>query len=337
MTRLERLYRIHGLLRHARWPVPMRRFTEDLGVTRNTVTQDFQYLRDFFGAPIVYNREHNGHHYDPQAPEFELPGFWMNASELHALLACEQLLETVQPGLMGYRLEPLRQRIRRLLGEAGDHAGQLSDKVRLQAVQQRAVANHVFASVADATLAGKCLTIRYMSRSHDREGERVVHPQRLLHYRHNWYLLADCESAGDLRLFSLDRIVAFQTLETAARKVERKRLDRFTDESFGVFSGDPVAQAHLRFSLRAARWVADELWHPRQNGEWREDGYHLLVPYSDPTELIMEVLRYGPDVEVLGPEELRQAVKNRLEAALVRYASTPDLAETGLAGELAST
>jgi len=319
VTRLERFYRIHGLLRHARRPVPMRRFTEELEVTRNTVTQDFQYLRDFFGAPIVYSRERNGHHYDPEAPEFELPGFWMNASELYALLACEQLLETVQPGLMGHRLTPLRQRIRRLLGDAGDHAEQLGDKVRLQAVQQRTVANHIFIPTADATLAGKRLNIRYMPRSRDRHGERTVHPQRLLHYRHNWYLLADCEEAGDLRLFSLDRIVAFEVSDEPAREVATERLDRFMDDSYGLFSGQPTGQAHLRFSPRAARWVADECWHPDQDGAWRDDGYHLRVPYSDPTELIMEVLRYGPDVEVLAPVGLRQAVSERLTAALTVY------------------
>ena len=332
MTRLERFYRIHGLLRHARCPVPMRRFTEELGVTRNTITQDFQYLRDFFGAPIVYNRERNGHHYDPQAVEFELPGFWMNASELHALLACEQLLEAVQPGLMGHRLEPLRQRIRRLLGDAGDHAARLGDKVRLQPFQQRAVASHVFAPVADATLAGKRLVIRYLPRSRDRHSERTVHPQRLLHSRHNWYLLANCEQAGDLRLFSLDRIVALQLLDEPALEVPQERLDCFTNESFGVFSGQPVAQAHLRFSLRAARWVADELWHPSQQGEWLQDGYHLRVPYSDPTELIMEVLRYGPDVEVVGPEELRQTVREQLVAAQALYTSNPDPMDKSPAG-----
>ena len=322
MTRLERFYRIHALLCHSRRPVPMRRFIEELGVTRNTITQDFRYLRDFFGAPIIYDRERNGHHYDPQAAEFELPGFWMNAGELHALLACQQLLENVQPGLLTDRLTPLRQRICKLIGDAGNHAERLGDKVRLQPVRQRTVPSHIFIPIADATLAGKCLTIRYLPRGRGHHGERTVHPQRLLHYRHNWYLLADCEQAGNPRLFSLDRIVAFQPANKPAQAVDPDRLDRFMGDSFGLFSGEPTAWAHLRFSARAARWVADETWHPHQQGEWRDDGYHLQVPYSDPTELIMEVLRHGPDVEVLGPMELRSEVHDRLKRTLTCYAGT---------------
>lgn len=319
MTRLERFYRIHGLLRHARCPVPMRRFTEELGVTRNTVTQDFQYLRDFFGAPIVYDRERNGHYYDSDAPKFELPGFWMNSSELYALLACEQLLEAVHPGLMSHRLAPIRQRIQSLLGDAGSQASRLSDKVRLQPAQQRAVSSHIFTCVADATLAGRRLVIRYHPRSREHDDQRVVHPQRLLHYRHNWYLLADCEKAADLRLFSLDRIVAIEPIGGAARTLATDRLDRFTGDSFGLFSGEPSARAHLRFSPWAARWVADEHWHAQQQGEWRDDGYHLWVPYSDPTELTMEILRHGPGAEVLAPESLRLSVRDRLAAALAVY------------------
>ena len=68
----------------------MSQIVEDIGVTRSTVTRDFEYLRDFLGAPIVYDREANGHHYDPQAEAFELPGFWLNQSELYALLATQQ-------------------------------------------------------------------------------------------------------------------------------------------------------------------------------------------------------------------------------------------------------
>ncbi|WP_262731244.1 helix-turn-helix transcriptional regulator [Alloalcanivorax marinus] len=319
MTRLERFYRIHGLLRSARQPVPMRRFTEELGVTRNTITRDFEYLRDFFGAPISYDRDRNGHFYDPDAPEFELPGFWMNASELYALLACEHLLETVQPGLMAQRLAPIRQRIQKLLGDANEHDTRLGQKIRLLPVLQRPIDNPIFFGVADATLANTCLRFRYRARSHDGASDRTVHPQRLLHYRHNWYLLAYCEQAGELRLFSLDRIDTPQAADRSCRQIASESLDAFIGDSFGLFTGTPSRWAELRFSPHAARWVADELWHPDQQGEWRDDCFHLKVPYSDPTELIMEVLRHGPDVEVLGPRELRELVQQRLERALTGY------------------
>jgi len=45
----------------------------------------------------------------------------------------------------------------------------------------------------------------------------------------------------------------------------------------------------------------------------------LRVPYADPTELAMDVLRHGEQVVVQQPAELRDVVTSCLVAALGRY------------------
>lgn len=290
----------------------MRRFLEELEASRNTVTRDFEYMRDTLGAPIMYCREANGHQYDPDVPLFELPGFWMTASELYALLACEQLLEAVQPGMMARHLAPLRARIRELLGEAGHDAERVSERIRVQPMQVRSASSQVFDPVAEATLGCKQLRFTYQNRTAGQSTERITDPQRLLHYRSNWYLLAHCHQANALRLFSLDRISTPAVLTESAPALPDAQLTRFTGASFGIFGGQPKAIAHLRFTEHAAQWVADEQWHPDQLSEWRDDGFHLRVPYADSRELVMDVLRYGADVEVLDPLELRAEVAGRV-------------------------
>lgn len=312
MSRFDRIYRIHDLLRNARQPVPMRRFVEELESSRNTITRDFEFLRDSLGAPLEYCREHNGHQYNPAAPVFELPGFWMSPGELYALMACEQLLENVQPGLITRRLAPLKERIRQLLSQSGHDAEHIGERVRLQPIQIRAATAHIFDPVAQATLASRQLSFSYAARSRDGIRQRVVHPQRLLHYRSNWFLLALCQRAEALRLFSLDRISSPHVLDAPATTVPAEALEASTTSSFGIFGGSPIATAHLRFSHHAAQWVAEEQWHQNQQGEWCDDGFHLKVPYSDERELVMEVLRYGPEVEVLEPESLRAEVAGRV-------------------------
>lgn len=319
MSRFDRIYRIHELLRSARRPVPMRVFMEELEASRNTITRDFEFLRDSLGAPIEYSREANGHQYDPDAPVFELPGFWMNSAELYALLACEQLLENVQPGLISNRLAPLKEKVRQLLGQSGHDAQQVSDRIRIQPIQARTALPAIFDPVAEATLSGICLTFLYESRSRPGSKRREVHPQRLLHYRSNWYLLAVCSVANELRLFSLDRIREPARLEKPAASLSDSELDTYTISSFGIFGGEPTAVAHLRFTPHAAQWVAEETWHPDQQAEWREDGFHLRVPYSDSRELVMDILRYGPEVQVLGPSVLRDEVAARVKKMVAVY------------------
>jgi proteasome accessory factor C len=67
--------------------------------------------------------------------------------------------------------------------------------------------------------------------------------------------------------------------------------------------------------------VAKERWHRDQEGARLPDGrYELRVPYSNTPELLMDILKYGPDVEVVAPAELRAEVIERLGAALGLYA-----------------
>ncbi len=318
MERTERFYRLHRLL-SGRVPVSLERMQEELQASRATVFRDLAYLRDFFQAPIVYDPD-LGYRYDPNAPQFELPGLWFNASELYALLAIEQLLEGVDKGFLAPRLAQLKGRIRRLLGSGGAHADRIAEKVRLIAVGRRSMDEALFGCVAQAIVGERPLEILYYGRGRGQRSERTVHPQRLLHYRDNWYLAAWCEQAQDLRIFSMDRIERVGEAPVAWRPVDEAVLERFLGASFGIFSGEARGWAVLRFSAERARWVADEQWHPDQVGHHTADGYELQVPYSDPRELLMDILKYGPDVEVLAPPELRELVAQRLAEAAARYA-----------------
>ena len=76
----------------------------------------------------------------------------------------------------------------------------------------------------------------------------------------------------------------------------------------------------IRDRAEAARWVSREKWHSNQQSEYDSEGSYLLtVPYANETELIMDILRYGPEVEVISPDSLRKQVQKRLHAASVLY------------------
>ena len=73
-------------------------------------------------------------------------------------------------------------------------------------------------------------------------------------------------------------------------------------------------------SPHASRWFADEHWHSQQQGQFLIDGrYELKVPYSNSKELLMDVLKYGPDAEVVEPPSLRNEARILLQLALAGY------------------
>lgn len=322
MDRSERFHKIIRLLKERR-VVSRDAFLEALQVSRATFKRDLEYLRDRMDAPIAWDAEAGGYRLrsdDGAHQNYELPGLWLNAGEIYALLAMEQLLEGLQPGLLGPHVRPLRDRIRRLI-EVGEHsAEEVGARIRVLEVGNRPVEPECFQVLASAVLSRKRLRIRHYSRVRDETTERTVSPQRLVHYRDNWYLDAWCHERQALRTFSADAVVDAEMLERSAREISQARLDRHLGSGFGIFSGARTEVAVLQFSPDRARWVARETWHPEQEGQFQLDGSYLLkVPYSDPRELVMDILKYGPDVEVLAPEPLARLVSERLAEARARY------------------
>jgi predicted DNA-binding transcriptional regulator YafY len=165
------------------------------------------------------------------------------------------------------------------------------------------------------------LHIRYHGRARNAASQRTISPQRLVYYRDNWYLDGWCHDSDGLRSFSLDRIRAAETLEDDAIDMDSDALEAELGAGYGIFSGAAANTAVIRFSPQAARWVADEQWHPDQQGRALDDGgYELRVPYSASAELLADVLAYGPEAEVIAPASLRQAAAERVHAAAARYA-----------------
>src|SRR3979409_1474124 len=87
MNRTERFYRINQLI-GTHQCVPIKRFLEELEVSRATFKRDVEYMRDRLHAPIDWDRERGGYYYTTpaDAPSYQLPGLWFNPSEIHALL-----------------------------------------------------------------------------------------------------------------------------------------------------------------------------------------------------------------------------------------------------------
>jgi len=320
LDRFDRIFELNRILQQSRHPVSRRRIEEELECSRATVKRIIDDMRLYLNAPIVYDREYNGYCYDQrEGGMYELPGLWFNPSELHALLSVQQLLRAVQPGLLDAHLKPLQQRIDALLRL--QHAGSegISGRICILQMAARSVGG-AFQVVAGAVAQRRQLELCHQNRSSGEESARSVSPQRLVYYRDNWYLDAWCHLREGLRTFALDSITAARALETPALEVATADLDAHFASSYGIFAGAPTHLAVLRFAPHRARWVAKERWHRDQQGTFLANGsYELKVPYSSPLELIMDILKYGPDVEVLAPDELRRQVRDRLQDALQKY------------------
>ena len=142
----------------------------------------------------------------------------------------------------------------------------------------------------------------------------------MIYYRDNWYLDAYCHLREALRSFAIDGIIETDILDKKAIDVSEKELKENFTESYGIFSGKATQTCKLRFSANRARWVSTENWHPKQVGKTEADGsYTLEFPFNQDLELLMDILKFGSDVQVLAPTSLKNKVKEELKKTLHLY------------------
>jgi predicted DNA-binding transcriptional regulator YafY len=321
MSKVERLYHLHNILNQRRTPISRQDLMERLECSQATLYRLVAELRDYLGAPLEQDAENRGFFYDRSYDQpFELPGIWISPAELQALLTARQVLGNVQPGLLEGELQSLQGRISSLLQQKGVDAEEGQSRIHIQSIAGRPVPEHLFQDVMGALIGRQQLHISYHGRRKDDLSERNISPQRLTQDRNSWYLDAWCHKAEGLRSFALERISGQSLLEDAAKEVPGKVMAEHFDRSYGIFSGPAVNTAVLKFSPEMSRWVADEQWHPEQRGSFDEQGAWILeLPFSSARELVMDILRYGPEVEVLAPDSLRKTVAISARQAAAIY------------------
>lgn len=319
MSEVVRLYKYRSLL-SGRRAVSAEDLMAAQEVSRATLKRDIAKLRDQLHVPILFNRELGGYTLEQGHTDSELPGLWFSQQEILALLTVQQLLEQLEPGLLGAKLRPLQDRLTQLMDKHGLGSQDVAKRIRIVHAGKRSVIAKSFELVAAATMARKRLKIWHLNRQNGITTERDVSPQRLVHYRDNWYLDAWCHLRDDVRSFSIDAISKLEVLDASAKEVSAKNIDQALGTGYGIFSGAAQAWAKLKFTPERARWVAGENWHPLQESSFDADGSYLLsFPYSDDRELIGDIMRFGADVQVLAPAGLRSKVQKGFLEAAAKY------------------
>ena len=278
----ERLYKIRHWLDAGGCVTPAR-LQAMLEVSASTIKRDIRMLRERMNTPIEWSDERGGYYLDRHQPiigdQYELPGFWLSADEIHALLTMQHLISQLDPaGMLGSHIQPLMQRFAKLLDGGVPAQAEARRRIRVLSVGARRVQLPHFQALGSALLRRKRAWIQYHGRSRDAADDREVSPQRLVHYRDNWYLDAWCHWRQALRSFAVDAIEQVRLTDRPAIDVPDADLDAELGAGYGIFAGRQVQWAHLRFSADRARWVAKERWHPRPARQLRR--HRTLEPVT---------------------------------------------------------
>ena len=162
-------------------------------------------------------------------------------------------------------------------------------------------------TIAAATWQGRRLTARY------REGPRVVRrtldPLGLVLKGGAWYLVAH-RSAG-MRVYRVSRFVSVRVRDDSFERPDGFELAFYWEEWSRAFEG---SRPRIEVTIRASELVRRLL--PRDSHG--EDGVYV-VAFEDLEEAFRELLKFGPDAEVLEPPELRARIAEAASEVAAMY------------------
>lgn len=166
--------------------------------------------------------------------------------------------------------------------------------------------------IGEAAAKGQKLRITYWSPATSETTQRTIVPRSVFSDRGHWYVHADDELRNAERHFRIDRI----------REVEL--LDDFVDvgtrgvdipDWFADASDLPVARLRVR---PTAKWIV-ETYPCAVLSEDIDGSMEIDIRFSSEHWLSRILMRGGTDVEVVGPEPLRDLAARTAALVLSRY------------------
>ena len=168
-------------------------------------------------------------------------------------------------------------------------------------------------------ISKKC-KVKLMYNSFVKEAyELTISPFILKEYRQRWYVAAYTEK-NERRIYSLDRVEAFELLESELQDTKLDRTDMFKDLIGVSLAYNNAENVLLKFNKHAANYIKTRPLHPSQKIV-KEDSESLIIGlYVIVNWELEEIIRgHGLNVSVLKPVSLRERIIGDLKNTLDQY------------------
>ncbi len=281
---------------------------QEFEISLPTARRDIAYLRDRLLAPLEFDSGKNGFYYSDNS--FNLP--FENSPRIVFLLGILNRLAE-ETGLSG--LAEIRQLENKLISMIPQGSSLITDNIQCEWVEVEYPDPAIFDVIIEAIVKKYQLEIVYQSLQM-KKTTRVVEALKLINYQGRWYLLAWCTMRQDYRIFHLARIMHAE-IGKKATLLERT-VPETLNHSFGIFKGKPLYHAEILFTGYAANLIKNQFWHKNQKIKQTEEGIILNIPVRDDREIVMKILQYGSQAQVLEPPGLKDKIEQEILAMHAR-------------------
>ena len=159
----------------------------------------------------------------------------------------------------------------------------------------------------DALRQRRRVRVRYRKPGDGRATARLMSPYAVVFAGGSWHAVLHSEGADEVRIFRLDWIEEVELVPVKYSAPPKGLVESILEAGKG-FDVERERTLRVRYSPRIAGSLAE-----RAGKQPDADGTLTLEEtFTDLDWAVRQVLQFGPDVEVLEPEEVRDAVVQRL-------------------------
>lgn len=183
---------------------------------------------------------------------------------------------------------------------------------------------HIY-TVLSAAKKRRVLKFKYLKFGESVPTVREVEPYAIKESRFRWYIVGIDRGSGEIRAFGLERLSDLEVSNIRFKRPQPKfNVRKFFKDYYGInrYVQDGFDKETIEFTcnIRQAKYIKTLPIHSSQKVIKREPNkIHFELQVNITYDLIMELLSYGSDIEVLQPQSLRDLLKNRFESAAGLY------------------
>ena len=192
-----------------------------------------------------------------------------------------------------------------------------ADGVALRPGPRERIPEETLNTLREAILAGVWIDVDHRARATGLLSQNArIGPLAMLVGEGRQYLVAFSEYAQDVRLFALAGFERIELTENVFERPEDFDLQTWMQRSFGIWQ-EEVYDVVWRFTPEAAADARLFLFHPTQEMSDEPDGsLTVRFPAGGLREMCWHLFRWGGQVQILEPKELKDAMHAQLRDML---------------------
>lgn len=297
-------------------------FVKRFEVNRRTILRDIDYLRDRMNVPIEYDASRRGYYLTAEA---DMPLLEVRMSDLLWLFVGQHLLQQAGTDELAGQVRESFHRISGILGDTVSVRWESMSELLSSKVSGLGAADlKTFQAISEGLSRQRELRFDYRKTARSAIERRNVRPLHSAFVNGQWYLFAHDLKRQAIRSFVFSRMRKVVVTKTSFTPDGLAGIPELLESGFGVkWSNQEPANVRLRVSDQIAHLISERKWHTSQKITRAKDGSLILhLKVNTFRELTNWICSWGPLMEVLEPQELRDEVAETLQKAAAVYLDT---------------